>query len=523
MSKLTNATRTLSKMGFDEADKFVSYIRGNFTKPVSVILEVNSPESFVSLSIANVARNIAPLLINDVIAISFYDKNQCDAIQKLKKSIEPTSIKYFNLDITDDVSSMSSEVLFNNDDLLNITKNPDNIKRLSTFVSRSILYYISNITNGIVLSSIHADDLSAKKYDEIYEMVGDVNLVGKFTKDEIDQLGQMYEIPILEHTKNQYGTYIKNKPYNVDNCCSMKNDLDNSNIHVFSDQHSTAYQMSQSLQNVLHSMRGPFDANQWIYSMAHTFNKFLKDRSISTIIIAVSGGVDSAVSLGIANKTKELFYNELNIIPVAIPIGSTASIQNRAYEQCSQMHINCLTANLTHIHDNLCQKVTSELSLCRNGFSDGCFKSSLRAPVLYYMSILRGDSIVLGTGNKSEDGYLRYFSKSGDGLVCVQLISNLYKAYVTEVGRCLNIIPSILQAVPSADLFDNQTDEGELCFSYDFVELYMRLQEEPISTRTKIINGFSSSVKFEFNKFEQLVNNVHQRNKHKAELAILLY
>ena len=91
------------------------------------------------------------------------------------------------------------------------------------------------------------------------------------------------------------------------------------------------------------------------------------------------------------------------------------------------------------------------------------------------------------------------------------------------MGRCLNIIPSILQAVPSADLFDNQTDEGELCFSYDFVELYMRLQEEPISTRTKIINGFSSSVKFEFNKFEQLVNKVHQRNKHKAELAILLY
>lgn len=54
----------------------------------------------------------------------------------------------------------------------------------------------------------------------------------------------------------------------------------------------------------------------------------------------------------------------------------------------------------------------------------------------------------------------------------VQLIADLHKSEVFLVGRELGVPSSILDAAPSADLWDGQTDEEELGFSYDFIELF---------------------------------------------------
>ena len=71
-----------------------------------------------------------------------------------------------------------------------------------------------------------------------------------------------------------------------------------------------------------------------------------------------------------------------------------------------------------------------------------------------------------------EDGYLAYFCKAGDGVVDVQLISDLHKSEVFTVAKYLGVTESILNALPSADLWDEQEDEKELGFSYDFIEFY---------------------------------------------------
>lgn len=85
--------------------------------------------------------------------------------------------------------------------------------------------------------------------------------------------------------------------------------------------------------------------------------------------------------------------------------------------------------------------------------------------------------VVLGTGNYDEDGYLYYFCKAGDGMFCsfiflwlillvgvadIQLINDLHKSEVFAVGRELAVPDSIIKAPPSADLWNDQTDEGEL-------------------------------------------------------------
>eukprot|EP00957_Ditylum_brightwellii_P197159 15021551-Ditylum_brightwellii.AAC.1 len=78
----------------------------------------------------------------------------------------------------------------------------------------------------------------------------------------------------------------------------------------------------------------------------------------------------------------------------------------------------------------------------------------------------------MGTGNQDEDGYLAYFCKAGDGVVDVQLISDLHKSEVYTVSKALGVPEATVVAPPSADLWDGQTDEDELGFTYDFIELF---------------------------------------------------
>lgn len=53
----------------------------------------------------------------------------------------------------------------------------------------------------------------------------------------------------------------------------------------------------------------------------------------------------------------------------------------------------------------------------------------------------------------------------------MQLIADLHKSQVFAVARELGVAASILAAPPTADLWEGQTDEDEMGFSYDFVEL----------------------------------------------------
>lgn len=103
----------------------------------------------------------------------------------------------------------------------------------------------------------------------------------------------------------------------------------------------------------------------------------------------------------------------------------------------------------------------------------------MKTPVAYFVAQLLSQEgtpcIVMGTGNQDEDGYLAYFCKAGDGVVDVQLISDLHKSEVFKVGAVIGVPEDTLNAPPSADLWEGQTDEGEMGFSYDQVSPEMML------------------------------------------------
>ena len=288
--------------------------------------------------------------------------------------------------------------------------------------------------------------------------------------------------------------------------------------------------MCDNWQNKLKKYRENknFNEKDWIDQKVLKFNNYLKENKLSGAVVSVSGGIDSAVTLGLLKKTKELPDSYLKEIwAINQPIHSSDWALRRSEELCKKMEIELKVIDQTQIFNNLTEIITDSTKIDSGKFSGGQLRSYMRTPINYYCAQLLTQegtpSIVMGTGNKDEDGYLAYFCKAGDGVVDVQLISDLHKSEVYKVGIELGVPKSIINSAPSADLWDGQKDEDELGFTYDFIEFftgyYLNLKE---SEKLNFINNLNKENCNEFISNLDKCESIHYRNKHKINGVVNL-
>lgn len=73
--------------------------------------------------------------------------------------------------------------------------------------------------------------------------------------------------------------------------------------------------------------------------------------------------------------------------------------------------------------------------------------------------------LVVGTSNKSEL-MMGYLTKFGDGAADMLPIADLYKTQVREVASIIDVPKAIIDKVPTAGLWEGQTDEEEMGITY---------------------------------------------------------
>ena len=198
---------------------------------------------------------------------------------------------------------------------------------------------------------------------------------------------------------------------------------------------------------------------------------YVNENGISTLIVGVSGGIDSAVVSTLCAETG------IPTIVVGMPINS--SPENT---KLSDLQISLLTAKYDNVegyyidlsplfesfksHKAFDKRFNSEL-----GFANT--KSRLRMVSLYQIAASVG-GIVVGTGNKVEDFGVGFYTKYGDGGVDISPIADLYKSEVRELGKLLGVPQDIINAEPTDGLWeDNRIDETQIGSTYDELEWAM--------------------------------------------------
>jgi NAD+ synthase len=215
---------------------------------------------------------------------------------------------------------------------------------------------------------------------------------------------------------------------------------------------------------------------------------FLREETLKTgarrLVLGVSGGVDSAV---VAALAAEALGSE-NVLGLFTPYRTTAGRSKtdaqdvarafgiRLEEVPITAQVDAYFAGKTNV-----DKVRMGNKMARE-----------RKSIEYDRSW--PDGLVLGTSNKTEL-LLGYGTQFGDLACALNPVGDLYKTQLRELAAHLGVPRAVLAKPPSADLWEGQTDEGELGFTYEQADVLLyHLVDRRVRPADLVAAGFDAAL-----------------------------
>ena len=189
------------------------------------------------------------------------------------------------------------------------------------------------------------------------------------------------------------------------------------------------------------------------------------------VVLGLSGGVDSATALSLAVSA----LGSDSVKGLIMPFKPSESI-DLALNHAKSLDVETKEYKIHSIVDSYKEISNSYLSKA----SEGNLHSRIRMSLLYGEAF-SSNCLVLGTSNKSEI-LVGYYTKWGDGASDLLPMGDLYKSQIYTIAKDLEIPIDILDRVPTAELWEGQSDEEDLGISYSSLDKILLGLEKQFST-----------------------------------------
>ena len=226
--------------------------------------------------------------------------------------------------------------------------------------------------------------------------------------------------------------------------------------------------MARNNECIIHafSRRENFYMRNIIIQCEQWLHERVEDAKASGIILGLSGGIDSSVLAALA---REALGREC-VLGVIMPCHSINEDEEDARLLACELDIPFEKVDLSDTFDALYGRIESiagsTIELVRSNM-----KARLRMVTLYALAQSK-NLLVCGTSNRSEYE-TGYFTKYGDSGVDLMPLAGFLKREIREIARLLHVPEKIITKAPSAGLYEGQTDESDMGFTYDTLDEYL--------------------------------------------------
>ena len=181
------------------------------------------------------------------------------------------------------------------------------------------------------------------------------------------------------------------------------------------------------------------------------------------IVLGLSGGIDSSVLAALGREA----LGRDGVLGLIMPCYSIPDDEADARLLAEALDVNFELVELSGVFDAFCAGAGGNL----DSLTTSNIKARLRMVTLYAFAQSR-NLLVCGTSNRSEYE-TGYFTKYGDSGVDLMPLAGFLKRDIRQIARLLNIPERIITKAPSAGLYEGQTDESDMGFTYEVLDEYL--------------------------------------------------
>jgi NAD+ synthase len=194
--------------------------------------------------------------------------------------------------------------------------------------------------------------------------------------------------------------------------------------------------------------------------------RVIKSAGADGVVFGNSGGKDCAL---VGTLCKMACDNTVGLIMPCGPKRNYESDKDDAETIARHFGIATRIIDLSDVKNELVRAVGEKIQITDSALVN--IAPRLRMAALYAAAASE-NRLVAGTGNRSEI-HMGYFTKWGDGAYDFNPIADLTVSEIYEFLRFLGAPDFIFDKVPSAGLFEGQTDESEMGIAYSRIDEFL--------------------------------------------------